>query len=277
MQPDRYNEIRGLLNDKREMRMNVTFDVVEQRASDGVMTISGYGAVYNQKSEPLYGMFEETIAPGAFRKMLGSKCDVKYLENHGDLPLARVGNGTLRFQDDPVGVRITADLNPADPQAVSLFAKVQRGDVYQQSFQFSMVGGRDQWTYATSDDEYDQRLILEFGEVYEFSAVGSPAYTPTTLAAVGGTSAADADEDSDSGDAIATARSDAAAGESHQQDADEQERRGGDGEQPSDSGTSVTPDERDASEQAAVRIRARLAAHRTRRKSHHESRTEGRA
>lgn len=265
MQPDKYTEMRAELNGRRQVRMNVTFDRHEKRA-DGSMTISGYGAVYNKRSRPIYGMFEETIAPGAFRKILQRGDDIQYLENHGGLPLARTSNGTLRLADDPVGIRITADLNPADPQAQSLYAKVERGDVIAQSFCFDMDGGRDQWAYATEDGEMDQRLILEFGNVYEFSAVGSPAYEPTTLAPV------------DDEDDVATGRSDAADSESRQQDADAQEGRGGDGEQPPDSGATTAPDQRDVNDHAkALRMRARLAATRSRRNHRHESCPEGRA
>lgn len=175
-----YLERRNELVGKREFRATVGIEKCEKRA-DGGMTISGYSAVFDSPSEPIYGMFVERIARGAFRKVINGRQDVRLLQNHDGMAFARTGNGTLRLVEDARGLHMEADLNPEDPEAVSLFAKIQRGDVNQQSFAFTV--GRDEWLYGDpAAGSMDQRTIMEFDSLYEVSVVTFPAYEETSVA-----------------------------------------------------------------------------------------------
>jgi hypothetical protein len=80
-----------------------------------------------------------------------------------------------------------AELNDRDPDAVSLSRKIERGDVDQQSFAFTVA--RDEWRTCecaesedyTSCDCVWERDIKEIGELFEVSVVTFPAYPDTTV------------------------------------------------------------------------------------------------
>jgi len=61
---------------------NLTTKIELRENPDARPTIHGYAAVYDSLSEPLYGMFYERIAPGAFGKALARNPDVRALIDH---------------------------------------------------------------------------------------------------------------------------------------------------------------------------------------------------
>ena len=75
------------------------------------MSFRGYAAVFNQDSEPL--PFIERVMPGAFKKTLKSRNNVKMYRNHDSSALlATTRAGTLRLQEDEHGLMVDADLPP---------------------------------------------------------------------------------------------------------------------------------------------------------------------
>jgi HK97 family phage prohead protease len=148
------------------------FEVRQGPAGDG-MSFSGYAAVFNSDSEPL--PFIERIAPGAFRKSLKSRNNIRmYLNHDSSMLLATSRAKTLRLMEDERGLKVEADL-PDTTIGRDLSTLIKRGDVDSMSFGFSVPPKGDSWS--------DDGSVRELKEVrlYEVSVVtGFPAYQATT-------------------------------------------------------------------------------------------------
>ena len=148
------------------------FEVRQGPAGDG-MSFSGYAAVFNSDSEPL--PFVERIAPGAFRRSLKSKNNIRmYLNHDSSMLLATTRAKTLRLMEDERGLKVEADL-PDTTVGRDLSTLIQRGDVDSMSFGFSVPPKGDSWS--------DDGMVRELKEVrlYEVSVVtGFPAYQATS-------------------------------------------------------------------------------------------------
>ena len=142
----------------------------ELRAEGDGMTFVGYAAKFNSPSEDLGG-FVETIEPGAFRRSLRSRNDVKLLVNHDTgRVLASSRSGTLRLQEDEVGLRVEASLpNTSDGRDMAELLK--RGDLNKMSFGFAVQ--KDAW-----NNEMTERTLKSV-RLFEVSIVAFPAYAAT--------------------------------------------------------------------------------------------------
>jgi hypothetical protein len=141
--------------------------------------ISGYAALFDTASEPIYGMWTEEIDPHAFDSVLASNPDCRALWNHNpDMPLGRTHANTLTLTLDSRGLAYVID-PPATTYANDLMVSMRRKDVTQSSFSF--VCKRDQWT--DNADGTATRRILEFEELLDVSPVTYPAYSATTAGA----------------------------------------------------------------------------------------------
>lgn len=161
-------------------------DVKLERRVDGASpTIRGYAAVFDQMSLPLGWGFREKIRAGAFAASLND--DVRGLWNHNpDYVLGRTLNGTLRLNEDEMGLRI--EIDPPDSQLASHFlANIERGDVNQMSFLFRALD--EEW------DEIDGELVRTLTKVklYEVSPVTFPAYPQTSVSVRDGSASSPAD------------------------------------------------------------------------------------
>lgn len=142
--------------------------------------IRGHAAVYNSLSEDLGG-FRELIAPGAFRAVLRTQPDVRLLYGHNSdslPPLARTASGSLELREDTTGLHVWARVAPTT-FAQDLRTSMQRGDVDQMSFAFTVSESGDTW--AVADDGTVVRTINADGVdgLYDVSVVTYPAYTAT--------------------------------------------------------------------------------------------------
>jgi hypothetical protein len=161
-------------------RRSVSF---EMRAAmvDDKPVINGVAAVYNQETT-IGNFFREVVQPGAFARVLSENPDVIAANNHDWAQvLGRTTNGTLHLSDQPDGLHYSIDINPADPEAMSLYAKVQRKDISQSSFAFTVR--KDQWDQPADKNLLPLRTVQEYDELIDVSPVTFPAY-PTTSAAV---------------------------------------------------------------------------------------------
>ena len=146
----------------------IEFEVRED--GDG-MTFEGYAAVFNTPSEPL--PFIERIAPGAFKRSLDARNDIKLLWNHDTgTVLGSTRAGTMRLNEDERGLRVSATFpnTSAGRDAAEL---LRRGDVDSMSFGFSVPSGGDEWSSDGSE------RTLNSVRLHEVSIVAFPAYTST--------------------------------------------------------------------------------------------------
>lgn len=162
------NNINWVVRDENETR-RIAYSDLEIRASDDGTKIVGYAAVFDSPSEPM--PFTEYVRSGAFSKTLNDGADVRLLIDHKGIPLARTKSGTLRLEEDDIGLRIETDLDPMNPDAARLISAMKRGDMSQMSFAFRTV--KDSWN--------NDRSIRELKEVqlYDVSVVTFPAYEET--------------------------------------------------------------------------------------------------
>lgn len=137
--------------------------------------IVGYAAKFDSLSEEMWG-FREQIAPGAFGDAL-KVSDVRALFNHDpNYILGRQSAGTLQLSEDDVG--LFYEITPPDTQwARDITASIERGDIKESSFAFSMSGGVEEW-----DDKAEPaiRTIRAIGALYDVSPVTYPAYPSAT-------------------------------------------------------------------------------------------------
>jgi HK97 family phage prohead protease len=158
---------------ERRIKNNIDFEIrVDEAESDG-MRFSGYAAVFNSDSEPL--PFTERIMPGAFKRSLKSRNEVKLFKNHNmDEVLASTRSKTLTLIEDSKGLLAEAVL-PDTSAGRDLAVLMKRGDVHAMSFGFSVPAKGDKWN---SDG-----TVRELREIrlHEVSIVtGFPAYEATT-------------------------------------------------------------------------------------------------
>jgi hypothetical protein len=154
---------------KIETRVNHTqFEVREE--GEG-MRFSGYAAVFNSPSEPL--PFTERIAPGAFRKSLRARNDIKFLWNHdtGEI-LGSTRAGTLTLSEDSHGLKVDG-LLPNTSRGRDVAELLRRGDIDSMSFGFSVPQGGDSWSTDGAE------RTLNSVRLHEVSLVAFPAYSST--------------------------------------------------------------------------------------------------
>lgn len=165
-------------NKQIEVRAIVSPMAVEKR-EDGSSSrkISGYGAVFDSWSSPIYDWFVEKIDRNAFKDCDFSDCILAF--NHNGI-VARYSSGTLELEVDEKGLRFEAEL-PNTTLGNDMLELISRGDITQCSFRFIVES--DAWKYADKDNgmEYDERTILSISKCYDVSPVIYPAYPDTEV------------------------------------------------------------------------------------------------
>jgi HK97 family phage prohead protease len=144
----------------------------EVRETGDSMTLTGYAARFNEPSEPL--PFIERIAPGAFKRSLRAKNDIKLLWNHdSSMVLGSTRAGTLRLFEDELGLRVEADL-PSTSFGIDAKISIQRGDVTGFSFGFTVPPAGDSWNADGTERTLKSVRLLEVS-----TGVAFPAYPST--------------------------------------------------------------------------------------------------
>lgn len=158
-------------------RRYITGDFKVEKRADEPPRIIGHAAVFNALSEDLGG-FREQISPGAFAEAI-EKDDVRALWNHNpDHVLGRNLAKTLTMKEDSRGLAI--EIVPPDTQlARDLMVSMERGDVSQMSFSFSVKPNGQNWG---KDDEGRVVRTLTNVRLYDVSPVTYPAYSQTEVA-----------------------------------------------------------------------------------------------
>ena len=148
---------------------SIAYSNLEIRSEGDGNTLVGYAAMWDTASQDLG--FTEYVTRGAFTKTLKDGADVRLLFDHDGAPLARTKSGTLRLSEDARGLKVEADLDPANPLAQQIMSGLRRGDLNQMSFAFRTI--KDSWN--------TDRSVRELREVqlYDVSVVTYPAYEET--------------------------------------------------------------------------------------------------
>jgi HK97 family phage prohead protease len=152
-----------------EVRTNsVEFEV---RAEGDGMTFTGYASVFNSPSQDLGG-FIEYVAPGAFKRSLQSRNEVKLLWNHdAGEPLASLRGGSMQLVEDEVGLKVTATL-PQTSRGKDVAELLRLKTIDSMSFGFNVI--KDTWSRD------GQTRTLDSVRLFEVSIVSFPAYEATT-------------------------------------------------------------------------------------------------
>lgn len=154
---------------EKEIRHFNVQEVETRDNEDGSLTLKGYASVFDVQY-PVYdsrGSYMESIQPGAFKKTLSERADVKLLVNHDGVPLARTQSGTMELREDEHGLFVEATLDPENPRVKEINSAMKRGDMDEMSFAFAAV--RDQF-----NEDYSERSIKEV-KLYDVSVVTYPA------------------------------------------------------------------------------------------------------
>jgi uncharacterized protein len=147
-------------------------------ASSSDFKLEGTACSYNMLSKTL-GSFVERISPGAFSRSLADKSqDVVCTFNHDNNKiLGRLKNGTLTLKDSPDALRFSCQLDKKQQAHKDLYYAVQRGDISECSFAFSVENGGE--SFSDARDERGQRITLRTitaAHLFDVSAVTNPAY-----------------------------------------------------------------------------------------------------
>lgn len=152
----------------------IKLGIPELREDGAFPKIRGYAAVFNQLSEPMWGV-RERIKPGAFKATLAAGADVRALVNHDpSLILGRTKAGTLNLEEDQHGLRYT--ITPPDTTVGrDLMVSIRRGDITQSSFGFRSVDEN----YLKENGQFIRELLSV--DLFDVSPVTYPAYTGTNV------------------------------------------------------------------------------------------------
>ncbi len=155
----------------------LSFELRENQGSK-LPTIVGYAAKFNVSTDigdvKRWG-FREVIRPGAFTRTIVED-DIRALFNHNtDNIVGRKSSGTLRLQEDVVGLRY--EIDPPDTSAGrDLVESIRRKDIRGSSFLF--VVRRQTWGQDPTDENIDLRELLDV-QVFELGPVTFPQYEET--------------------------------------------------------------------------------------------------
>ena len=154
---------------EQEVRVNTTS--FEVRAEGDGMTFTGYASVFNSPSEDLGG-FIEYVAPGAFKRSLQSRNEVKLLWNHdAGEPLASLRGGSMSLTEDEIGLKVSAQL-PNTTRGRDVAELLRTNVINEMSFGFNVI--KDTWSRD------GQTRTLESVRLFEVSVVSFGAYKATT-------------------------------------------------------------------------------------------------
>lgn len=152
----------------------IKLGIPEIREDGAFPKIRGYAAVFNQLSEPMWGV-RERIMPGAFKRTLADGADVRALFNHDpSMILGRTKAGTLTLKEDQHGLQYL--ISPPDTTVGrDLMENIRRGDITQSSFGFRSVDEN----YLKENGQFIRELLSV--DLFDVSPVTYPAYTGTSV------------------------------------------------------------------------------------------------
>lgn len=151
----------------------------ELRAADGGdgLTLSGYAAVFNTPTriDSWEGTFDETIAPGAFKRSINARTPILQWNHGNDPAVGQIPIGSISaLREDNKGLFVEARLHDT-PRVAEIRDAIASGAVSGMSFRFQVV--KDAWDES---GDIPSRTIREV-KLFELGPVAFPAYEPTTV------------------------------------------------------------------------------------------------
>lgn len=160
----------------RNRTSGVQLNLKTREAADG-KHIEGYFAVFNSETE-LFKGWKEQVLPGAFASSIANN-DIRALFNHDTgFVLGRMSSNTLTVREDEHGLYGDILVNENDPQALSVYARVQRGDISGCSFGFG-----DSVEDYREDADGTVHSTIRSADTFEISVCTFPAYPQTEIQA----------------------------------------------------------------------------------------------
>ncbi len=159
-----------------DVERRFTAGQVETRAAaDNKRTIGGYAAKFENQSKNLGG-FVEIIRASAFNKSRGDGWpSVRARYQHEDTQLiGTTASGTLRLNIDDVGLGYEVDV---PHNAALVYELIQRGDIRESSFAFSVPPGGEEW--GLNDLDIPLRTLNSV-RLIDVAPVTEGAYPDTT-------------------------------------------------------------------------------------------------
>lgn len=157
-------------------KTEVRYLEIESRKVEG-RKVTGYAAVFNRWSHPLFGYFRERIHPDAFKNTNFTDAVANYNHDDGQI-LARTSSGTLNVTTDENGLKFEFEM-PNTTLGNDLLVLTERGDVAHCSFRFTVKS--DKWEKSKLKEIEEDRTLLEIDNVYDVSLVTRPAYPQTSV------------------------------------------------------------------------------------------------
>ncbi|WP_326999035.1 HK97 family phage prohead protease [Comamonas testosteroni] len=153
---------------------------MEIRSIGGVQAqgrkVTGYAAVFNRETD--LGEFREQIAPGAFRRSLESRRNIRALYDHQTgAVLGTTQASTLELREDAHGLHFTLEL-PDTTVGRDVAELVKRGDVAGCSFGFRIAPNGDKWAQRSG---VAIRTLIDV-DLAEITLTADPAYRDTEIA-----------------------------------------------------------------------------------------------
>ncbi len=161
-------------HERKNLRREIRFDQMDE--GDG-RTLEGYAAVFNEWTSitDAAGEFQERIAPGAFKRSLGTRTPVLQFDHGhhpllGGLPLGRF----TKIEEDERGLFVRARLSQ-NWMTEPVIDAIREGAIEGMSFRFSVT--EEEWDRR---DGVDYRTITGVN-LYEAGPVVFPAYPTTSV------------------------------------------------------------------------------------------------
>jgi HK97 family phage prohead protease len=168
--------------DNKNMERRYLSVTIRAAGSDEQPKVRGEAAVFDEETV-IGSWFREKIAKGAFKRVLSENPDVVAALNHNwDKVLGRTTSGTLRLKETDKGLEYEFDVNMEDPEAVSTYQKIKRGDVTQSSFAFTVRS--EEWTNPERGSEsLPLRTVTEVDQLFDVAPCTFGAYPQTSVSA----------------------------------------------------------------------------------------------
>lgn len=156
---------------------------VELRAKpdSGLLIFEGLASATERAYDmwDMWGPYSEIVSAGAFADTLArADLDVPFVLGHDQLRrIARTTTGTLHLEETPEGLRVSAELDPADPDVAYIAPKLRAELIDEMSFAFRIESG--QWSPDYSEFRIN-RAELHRGDV-AIVGFGANPYTDAGL------------------------------------------------------------------------------------------------